>query len=199
MASTIEVANRALTKLGAARITALSDDNKQARAINSCYDVLLDAELRTNRWTFAIKRVELPADADAPLYGFAYSYTLPSDFLRLDLINDMYPDVSLDSYIGADPADYQVENNKILTIYSAPLKVRYGARVSDPQQWDALFIEAFACRLAAEICEDLTQSTPKRQLAWNEYQRALSMAKRANAIERPPQQGPDDAWIFARL
>lgn len=199
MASTIEVANRALTKLGAARITALSDDNKQARAINSCYDVLLDAELRLNRWTFALKRVELPADADAPLYGFEYSYTLPADFLRLDLINDMYPDVSLASYVSADPADYQIEGSKILTNYSAPLKVRYGAKISDPAQWDALFIEAFACRLAAEICEDLTQSTPKRQLAWQEYQRAVSMAKRANAIERPPQQGPDDAWIFSRL
>lgn len=199
MASVIDVANRALTKLGAARITSLSDDNKQARAISSCFEDLRDAELRQNRWTFAIKRASLAALATAPLYGYEYSYALPSDFLRLDLIADQYPSVVMDNYINTEISDYMIENNQILTNLAAPLEIRYGCVVEDPQQWDALFREALACRLAAEICEDLTQSSGKREQAWKEYQRALQAGKRANAIERPPTALPDDTWIFSRL
>jgi hypothetical protein len=199
MASVIDVANRALTKLGAARIVSLADDNKQARSINSCFYDLLEAELRQNRWTFAIKRDSLPAMAEAPLYGYQYQYALPVDFLRLDLVNDEYPWVALDNYVNTEIAEYTIENKVILTNLSAPLKIRYGANVTDPAQWDALFREALACRLAAEICEDLTQSTGKRDQAWKEYARALSAAKRANAVERPPAVIPDDTWIFSRL
>jgi hypothetical protein len=199
MASIVDVANRALTKLGAARIASLLDDNKQARSINSCIDILLRAELRTNRWTFAIKRVELAADIYGPTFGYTYSYTLPTDMLRLDMINDMDPAVPLDNYISQEILDYEIEGNKILTDLTAPLKVRYGSYVGDPNQWDELFVEAFACRLAAEICEDITQSNPKRDRAWSEYKAAMSQAKKVNAIERPPVTLPDDNWIFARL
>lgn len=199
MASTVDVANRALTKLGAARIASFLDDNKQARSINSCFTTLLEAELRQNRWTFAIKRSTLPALSTAPTFGYNYQYQLPADFLRLDMINDMYPSVALDNYISTEVQDYAIENNTIVTDLVSPLKIRYGALVSDPNLWDSLFVEAFACRLAAEICEDLTQSSGKRDQAWKEYQRALQAGKRANAIERPPTQLPDDTWIFSRL
>lgn len=199
MASVIDVANRALTKLGAARITSLSDDSKQARAVNSCFDDLRDAELRQNRWTFAIKRVQVAALAETPLYGFEYAYALPADFLRLDMVGDDYPAVDLSNYRNTEDVDYVIESNKVLTNYPAPLSIRYGATISDPQEWDALFREALACRLAAEICEDLTQSTGKRDQAWKEYKMALTAAKRSAAIERPPSSLPDDTWIFSRL
>lgn len=199
MASVIGVANRALTKLGSARIISLADDVKAARSINSCFYDLLDAELRANRWTFAIKRTSLAALSDAPAFGFGYQYQLPDDFLRLDMINDRYPDTIMDNYIGSETAEYAIEGNKILTDTEAPLLVRYGSRVLDPNLWDPLFREALACRIAAEICEDLTQSNPKRQLAWEEYKLAMSQAKRNNAIERPPQMPPDDQFIISRI
>lgn len=199
MASVIDVANRALTKLGAARIISLNDDSKQARAVNSCFADLRDAELRQNRWTFAIKRTQLATLATAPSYGFAYAYALPADFLRLDMVGDAYPSVDLSNYRDAEDVDYQIENNTILTDMTAPLKIRYGASISDPTLWDALFREALACRLAAELAEDLTQSSGKRELAWKEYTRALQAAKRSNAVERPPTMLPDDAWVFGRL
>lgn len=199
MASVVETANRALTKLGAARIASLTDDNKQARAVNSCFYALLDAELRANRWTFAIKRATLAALTESPEFGYAYQYQLPDDFLRLDMIGDIFPSVPMDNYISTETEDYAIEGNLILTDLTAPLKIRYGARILDPEQWDALFIEALACRIAAEICEDLTQSSGKRQQAWNEYTAALKAAKRVNALERPPATFQDNSWVFSRL
>lgn len=199
MASVIQVANRALTKLGAARIISLDDNNKQARSISNCFEDLRDAELRAHRWQFSIKRSSLAASAEAPAYGFQNQFPLPSDFLRLDMIADQYPDAIMDDYIGTETAEWAIEGNMILTSMSAPLKIRYVAQVTDPNDWDALFREALACRIAAEICEDLTQSNEKRQLAWKERQQAISDAIRIGAIERPPQMPPDDNLILSRL
>lgn len=199
MASVIQIANRALTKLGAARIISLGDDNKQSRAVLSCFDDLRDDELRSHRWSFAMKRTSLAADSEAPAFGFTYAYTLPADFLRLDLVNDEFPAVVMDNYIGMETNEYTIEGNKILANMAAPLKLRYIARIEDPNQMDVNFREALSCRIAAELAEDLTQSNQKRELAWNEYKQAVSRAIRTNAIEKPPMMQGDNQWIMSRL
>lgn len=199
MASVIQVANRALTKLGSARITSIDDDVKAARSVKSCFEDLRDDELRSHRWSFALTRTSLAALSTAPAFGYEYQYQLPSDFLRLDMVNDQFPSVVMDNYIGAEALDYVLEGNKILTDFEAPLNVRYIAQITDPNQWDINFREALACRIAAELAEDLTQSNPKRQLAWDEYKMAINKAIRTNAIERLPVQPPDDSWVVGRL
>ncbi|MEI8268289.1 MAG: hypothetical protein WCI59_21380, partial [Betaproteobacteria bacterium] len=156
MASVIQVANRALTKVGAARITSLGDDNKQARAVSSCFDDLRDAELRAHRWQFSIKRVTLAALITTPAFGYQYQYQVPADFLKLDMVDDRFPDPQLDGYVNEEFLDYVLEGNLILTDIGAPLKLRYIAQVTDPNGWDPMFREALACRIAAEIAEDLT-------------------------------------------
>jgi hypothetical protein len=199
MASVIQVANRALTKVGAARITSLGDDNKQARAVSSCFDDLRDAELRAHRWQFSIKRVTLAALITTPAFGYQYQYQVPADFLKLDMVDDRFPDPQLDGYVNEEFLDYVLEGNLILTDIGAPLKLRYIAQVTDPNGWDPMFREALACRIAAEIAEDLTQSTPKRQQAWEEYKQAVKEAMKAGSIERQPVMIADSNWIFGRL
>ena len=199
MASVIQVANRALTKLGAARITSLSDDNKQARAISSCFDDLRDAELRAKRWQFSLKRTTLAALVSTPAFGYQYQYQVPADFLKLDLVDDRFPDVNLDGYVNEEFLDWVIEGNLILTDIGAPLKLRYIAQITDPNAWDPMFREALACRIAAELAEDLTQSTGKRQQAWQEYDQAVRAAVKAGSIERQPVMVADSTWIFGRL
>lgn len=199
MASEVQVANRALTKLGSFRILSLDDDSKPARAIKSCFDDLRDDELRSYGWQFALKRVQLVASATAPDHGWTYQYPLPADFLALDMVNDQFPAVSLDDYITNDVIEYSHEANVIMTDFTSPLKVRYIARITDPNQWDANFREVLACRIAAEVAEELTQSGPKRQQAWDEYKRALVRAITSNSFERPPVMLADDSWIMGRI
>lgn len=199
MASVIQVANRALTKLGSARITSLSDDVKAARSISSCFEDIRDDELRAHRWQFSMKRTTLAALADAPVFGYTYQYALPSDFLRLDMINDEYPSAVMDNYIGAETQEYMIEGNVILTDIEAPLKLRYISRIEDPNAWDVNFREAMASRLAAELAEDLTQSDTKKQNAAKDYDRAIRQAVRTNSIERPPATPPDNSWIVSRI
>lgn len=199
MASDIQVANRALTKLGAARIISLADDNKQARAIASCFEDLRDDELRAHRWQFAMKRTELAALADTPPFGYNYQYALPTDFLRIDMVDNRYPAAVMDNYIDAEYLEWTLEGNVILTDIGAPLKLRYIARVTDSSAWDSNFREAFASRIAMEICEDLTQSNEKKNAAANDYKRAITQAIRIGAIEKPAVMPPDNTWVVSRI
>lgn len=55
----IDIANRALQRLGAKRITAFTDTSKNAAEIAFCYDKLRVAELRRSTWRFASRRANL--------------------------------------------------------------------------------------------------------------------------------------------
>lgn len=199
MASNVEIANRALTKIGTRRITALDENTKEGRDVRSMFAIVRDAELRARNWRFAIKRAQLNALAAAPLFGFDYQYRPPADCLKLIEVGQYYPGADLSDYVESDTSSYAYENGVILTNEAAPLNLRYVARIEDPSLFDALFVEMFACRLAMELCESITQSGSKREQAAREYQVALGEATRSNAIEKPPTKLADDTFIMARL
>lgn len=78
--TSVDIANRALQHCGAKRITALTDNSKNAAAVAFCYDKLREAELRRNVWTFAVRKaVVRPVDTNttvlvAPAYNPATTY-----------------------------------------------------------------------------------------------------------------------------
>ena len=196
MASQVEICNQALVKAGAARIISLSDDTESAGLLSAIYDVKLAAELAAQPWTFAIKRAQIPASSTGPAFGWAYQYPLPADYLAMVEVGEDY--VFYESDTGAL---FQLEGaatgTVIVTDQGSPLNIRYVRRVTTPGLYPALFVEAFACRLAAEICERLTQNLSKRQQAWEERKQALREARRVNAIEQPPRQIPPSGWVRA--
>jgi hypothetical protein len=200
MTSKVAIVNRALTKLGATRIVALTDNTKEAREMAATFDIVRDSELRANRWSFSIARAELAADITAPLFEYSHRFPLPSDYLRGLMIGTLWPGVDISDYrTGPSGQDWAIEGGYILFNSAGPLRLRYISRVTDTTLWDASFVEAFACKLAVETCEAITQSSEKRQLAQSEYATALQVARRAGAIELPPQQIADDTWVVGRL
>lgn len=188
--SEVSICNLALQKLGAARITSLTEDSPNARAMNACYEAMRDRELRAHRWAFAITRVQLAADSTSPDFGAEYSYTLPSDFLRL---------LEPDDAANYNTLDWRIEGRKILTDFTAPLEVRYVKKMVDPTFFDALFVDVLACRLAIQTCEAITQSNSKKADIKVEYRDTVSEARRANAIEAVSAEPPVDTWDTARL
>lgn len=200
MTTKITVINRALVKLGAERLMSETDDNKASRTIEAIYDGLLDGLLRDYRWAFAIKRARLAALSATPEHGFQFQYQLPSDCLRIDSVGDHLFDTRLrHSWHENMGPLWQREGNAILSDIESPLYIRYGARITDPSQWDASFSESFACLLAAELCESITQSSTKKQSALQDLDTSLKAARSASAIERPPIQQQETSWYTARL
>lgn len=192
MPSDVSIANRALTKLGADRILLLTDETQAARTINSMFTDVRDAEIRRYTWKFSIKRTSLSALVAAPAWGYEFQYPLPSDYLGLVQVNEWY----------VRPRDrkapWSVEGGNILTDFEAPLKLRYKARIENAALFDPLFVEVFACKLAMEACETLTQSGSKYDAAAQGYKFALSEAARQDALENPPEEFPWGSFLDAR-
>lgn len=200
MASSVDIANSALTKLGESRITSLTDNVKAAREINAIFTLRRDKLLRTFNWNFAMKRTSLSALADAPAWGYALQYQLPSDCLRVVQVNDIWYIPGYGDFIGAGPDEepYKIEGQTIVTNFSAPLKVRYIRRVTNSGEFDAAFNEAFAYDLAHETCESIKQNTSMKESLRAGRKEEILEAIRANAIELPPQVLADDSWIASR-
>lgn len=207
MATQIEVVNRALSKIAVARITSMDDNAVAARAVSAAFNIVRDDELRAHGWSFAMKRVTLAAATEPVEFGGAYAYPLPTDCLRIWMVGEWYwngPDLS--DYRGGGFAPYSVEGRNLLTSQSTTadavpgaVRLRYIRKVDDTTQWDANFVEAFACRLAIEVCDELTQSATKKSGMWQEYDQAIRRARRANAIELPPEYIQEDTWVLARF
>jgi hypothetical protein len=209
MASRVDIANLALTKLGSAsKITALTDNSPAARAMNGVYDITRKALLRRYHWAFALTRTTLPALADAPAWGFARACALPADFLRMVQVNDVVAVPALNDYTDGDTSPWAIETLTlagggtalaILTDFDVPLKIRYVRDVTDEGTFDALFVMALAARLAYETCEQITQSNSKKQAAAEDLKQALRDAVMTGAIEKPPSTIADDSWIVSRI
>ena len=148
-------------------------------------------------WNFAVRRVVIAADVIAPAFEFKYAFTLPSDCLRVI--------IPLDNGL-----DWQIEGRKILTnslnspyggasTTSAALSLRYISDIEDPTLWDSQFFDILSLSMAMDMCEDLTQSNTKFQLISKNYDDAVSKAKRTDALENLPSDGPDSTWLTARI
>jgi hypothetical protein len=194
MASEVDICNRALQKLGASRIISRTDNTKEARACNFAFDIVRDSELRIHNWNFAVKRVVLAEDTSTPDFGYGHQFQLPSDWLR----NYMSSDSTQGSSGDVKPS-WKTEGKKILTDDGGSFNLKYIARVEDTTQFDSLFVESLAAKMAYELAEELTQSNTKKAAALEDYNRTIREAKRIDAIEDPSDEIPEDSWITARL
>lgn len=199
MASSVDIVNSALTKLGAKRIMDLSDTQKEAREMNAIFEIRRDYLLRTYNWSFAMKRASLSALVSEPEWGYTLEYQIPTDCLRVVQVND-YWDVPgfADYHNSPDEEMYRIEGSKIRTNLGAPLKIRYIRKVTNSGEFDAAFNEVLACDLAFNCAEALTQSNSKKESAREDRRDAIMMSVRSNAIELPPQMIPDSSWVLSR-
>lgn len=186
--SQVRVANLALQKLGAQEIVSMDEDTRERRSITRCYTMLRDRELRAHNWNFSIKRAVLAPSSVVPAFEFAKAFPLPSDCLR-----PLPP---------ARDVDWTIENHNgskhILTNEGTVIYLRYVSRVTDETQFDPLFAEMLACKIAWHCCEEITQSNQKKADIEREYDKAKADAKRINAFEQASPQEPEPPWVTAR-
>jgi len=174
MASEVDIINSALNMVGASNIISRSEDSKSARITNQRYDYVRDAVLRAHPWNCAISRVEIAADSDSPAFGFTNQFTLPTDPYCLRVLRLEYLDV-----------DFRVEGRKIHCDEDT-VKVIYLARVTDPNEYDQLLVEAIAARLAADTSYALVQSSTLTGTMFQLYEAKLSEARFVDATEGTP-------------
>ena len=91
-----------------------------------------------------------------------------------------------------------IEGRKLLTD-DGTAKIKYVARITDPQQYDAGLIEVLAARLAYEISYAITGSTTMKQLTASDYERKLKDATFQDATEGAPERIEANDFIQARF
>lgn len=183
--SIVAIANNALAKIGANAITSLSENNEAARAINLVYTQLRNTVLRDHPWNFAIKRAVLALESEQPAFEWTYQFALPSDSLRV-------------LHMELMSMQYEIEGRKLLTNESSA-KIRYIAEIADPNQYDAMFIEAFSARLAAELAITLSDSNTMAQAMMESYNRKIADARSIDAQESGYRTLQTDGWLNSRL
>jgi hypothetical protein len=175
MASWVQIANLALSRLGARQIADLAEASAEARAITGVLTTVCDAVLRAHPWNCALARAALAADAEGPAFEYAYAYTLPTDPYCLRVLG-----------IWNSSEPWMVEGRKLLTNQSAPLPLRYLRRVTDPEQLDGAFIAAFAERLAHAVCPVLAPSLEREAALWQSAERLIREARSLDGQEQNP-------------
>jgi len=172
MASEVDIINSALNMIGATNITSRTEDSKAARVTNQRYDFVRDAVFRAHPWHCLVKRRELAADTTDPVMEFDNAYQLPADCLRV--LRDQYHDTV-----------FRVEGRRIVTDEST-IKIIYIARITDPNEYDALLMECISARLAADCAFALTASRTLAADMFALYEAKLSEARFINAGEGTP-------------
>lgn len=184
MSSETEICNRALIKLGEKTILSLDDDSKPARICNTLYEPTRDYVLRSHPWNFAIKRVQLARNTTDPVYDYAYSYKLPSDCLRVIIPSrDEWP--------------YGIEGRNLVSDYPDSL-IKYIARITDPNTFDASFTESLACKIAAEAAVSLTDNDARHTAMVQLYGLSIADARSVNAMESGPKWFESEEWLDSR-
>lgn len=172
--SVVAICNNALVRLGGKTITSLSDGDKTANTCSVVYERTRDTLLRMHLWNFATKRTTLASETTSPSFEYAYSFPLPSDFIRVKAL-----------YNTNSP--YKIEGGKLLTDDST-CELIYISQVTDVTKFDPLFTEALTLLLAINLAFPLMGSTTRESSLRAEFKDMLFYAKQIDGQDDTPDQ-----------
>lgn len=190
MTSEVAICNAALAKVSNNRIASLTEGSTAGDLCNEMYERIRDRLLRRHIWNFNKKRVKLAQLSAAPVFGWTHAYQLPSDWVRNI---GVYPDSSaLNQTHG-----YEVEGRTILSGHENIYLV-YGAKVTDPNEFDDMFREALAYALAVELAVPLAKSATLRDRMNEAFQAYVMEAQTIDGQDDPPDYPPEPGWANVR-
>jgi hypothetical protein len=193
MADAIGIANSALRKIGAGRISAFDDGDKNANAVSDLYDPLRLELLRAHNWNFAARWTKLARLSGTPAAGFRYFFALPSDWVRTIQVAD--------NDAGVGDVDYREESDGTalrIACSSEEVWARCVTDVSDANRMTPDFREALACALARDLAIPIAQSNTLREEMKDAVDKALRRAKSTDAISDRPEPRRSGSWASIR-
>lgn len=206
MTSEVDICNLALTRVGTGIITTLDENSKAASLCRLHYPRARNACLRAHPWNFSIKRATLAQSSTAPAFEFERKFALPNDCLRVIRTDweatpfsgpAIYGFPGENGYGGAQ-TPYRI-NGRFLETNATTVSIEYVAEVTDPNQFDELFTDMVAQRLAAEICIALTDNASGAKQMWDIYAAKVAEARLIDAQEGSPRDVVDlSGWIMER-
>ena len=177
-ASPVAVCNLALSWLAGNRILSLDDDSDEARHCKANYDPSRRAVLEGREWTFAVKRAQLPALAEPPLFGWTHKFLLPSDCLyTIGVYNPQHAN------IPAPPqTPHRIEEREVLANIEI-IHVKYILEIIDTNRFSPLFDQCLAAHIAMNIAIPLTENAKHYDRMATLYLHNLSEAAASDGLQ----------------
>lgn len=192
MSSKVEIVNLALSRLGEAPIQDLSEGSVPASMADQFYDPARRAVLRGFHWNFALDTARLAKLEEEPV-GFLFAFSLPSDCLKvIRALLDGWRDVPC--YKGEK---FVLRSGRLLADID-PLSVEYIRDVTDPEEFDDRFTEAFSYKLASDLAVPVKGSSELMASFMNAYSALIRDAASVSVAEQrfPRSETPytDARW-----
>ncbi len=180
--SNVEVANIALDKVKEAPILDFGENRAAAKWMSRNFDATRNLVMTLQAWKFTLKRAELPEDAQPPLFDWNHRYRKPEDCLRVLMLRGPGA-VRGQGKMNGPLIPHAVEGDFILCDHGPPLKIRYISLQTNPATWPAPFVDALACKLAANIAHTLSGKMSMVEVNEQRFQTALQTALLMDAAE----------------
>src|SRR5690606_22825195 len=137
---------------------------------------IVEGALREQPWNFAIEFHELHAEPSAPAFRWRYRYGLPPGWLRV-----LTPTV--DGYRTSRALAYEVKGNKLYMNDIGPRPVEIVMNVQNPGEWDPLFVQLIAARLANAMAHRFTGKASFVDMTARMAAQAFDTAEEVNSFE----------------
>lgn len=175
MTSKVEICSNALLLVGHAPIAAM-DEGDRATLMDNLYDQVRRATIRAYPWNAATTIALLSPAATGPAFGFTNRFLLPGDCLRVLSITE-------DELLETPP--YRLLGRYVHSDESA-IPLTYVFDVEDPNDLDALCVDALCARLAMTAAFPLTKSLELQKAMFALYKDKLAEARAVDGQEEPP-------------
>lgn len=186
--SSIVICNSALIKIGSKPIQSLEDGTTESDLCKIRYEECRRTLLSMYPWSFAKKRVALPAlTSPTPPFGYAKYFQVPSDLIGIVVEDEDF-----------DGLDFRWEGDYFLADYST-LNIVYLYDNVTVEHYDSLFVEALAWYLASDLAPTLTDSSQLVNRADTGFRTALAKAKTRNAQQLSARVLKAEEWLDSRL
>lgn len=190
-----DICNLALSHLGVGTIRDVHEETETARACKLYYDATRRMLLREYPWGFARRVERLAKMPDKQFPGHKNVYMYPELCLYIYRLTDGTPTPD-------ERPQFEVFNldnsTKVIATDIDDAWADYVYDVTDPDVWDAVFLEAMTRKLAADLCMRLVGNQSLFEQQFNLYRAALDMAMTQVAKERQRDPEPLNRYSNAR-
>ena len=183
--SKVSLCNLALSRVGEQEITSLDGLEKNAQICNLLYDEVLEQVLSQHHWNCATFRKVLAQSATAPVFGWTYSYPLPTDPRCLKVL-----------YTEEEEA-FSVEGRNLVTD-SETATINYIGFVDNPMNLDSMCRKVFYLSMAVEMAYRMTENNTILNGLYEQLGEAWKDARIRDAQEGTPMYVDNHSWIRAR-
>jgi hypothetical protein len=188
MADKTTIVNRALSLIGAEPINNLTDDTPEASIANRIYEESRRSILSECLWNFATKREALNQVVETlpwTLDGVQNVFQLPADRIRI-------------FGVSSRGATWRIEQDRLITDVT-DIGIIYVFNLEDTTKFSSSFTDAFADKLAADMCYSTLNSGTNAMKMLEKYEGvSLPKAMAENSQEGTAAQVRDDLWSYAK-